>query len=189
MKLSTIILSAFAVFGLACSANAVPWTVTDLGEFMTADQSDTKTGPGSIVYVANNNANVDTPEGPGDLVLFRLNGVGTTVSTTYGTFVVTDLGSNMYSLAITGTLNDSWVVAGVAIHAGNGQTDEFFRVNDQNSGSGGPFFGPMANASLSNFDVLLENDGAPAVPDGGTTAMLLGSALGALGLVQRFFWR
>src|SRR5262249_41993199 len=29
----------------------------------------------------------------------------------------------------------------------------------------------------------------PSVPDGGTTLMLLGSALSALGLARRFFWR
>lgn len=30
---------------------------------------------------------------------------------------------------------------------------------------------------------------APAVPDGGTTLMLLGSALSGLGVMRRFFWR
>lgn len=40
------------------------------------------------------------------------------------------------------------------------------------------------NVLLAGFTVT-----TPSVPDGGTTLMLLGSALGGLGLVRRFFWR
>ena len=45
-----------------------------------------------------------------------------------------------------------------------------------------PFIG--FGHSLSSWGLFT---GGSAVPDGGTTAMLLGAALGALGLVRRFF--
>jgi hypothetical protein len=46
-----------------------------------------------------------------------------------------------------------------------------------------PGFGP-GGYGLSGW--ILFNQTGPAVPDGGTTAMLLGAALGALGMARRF---
>jgi hypothetical protein len=40
---------------------------------------------------------------------------------------------------------------------------------------------------LSGWALFTAAGGGGAVPDGGTTAMLLGAALGALGMVRRFF--
>jgi VPDSG-CTERM motif len=46
-----------------------------------------------------------------------------------------------------------------------------------------PFDGPLGHA-LSHYTLFLAGGGQ--VPDGGTTAMLLGTALGALGMARRF---
>ncbi|HZR63884.1 MAG TPA: VPDSG-CTERM sorting domain-containing protein [Terriglobales bacterium] len=46
-----------------------------------------------------------------------------------------------------------------------------------------PLLGPLGHA-LSGW--ILFGPGTPGVPDGGTTAMLLGTALGALGMARRF---
>jgi hypothetical protein len=46
-----------------------------------------------------------------------------------------------------------------------------------------PGFGPNGYG-LSGW--ILFNQTAPGVPDGGTTVMLLGAALGALGMARRF---
>ena len=50
-----------------------------------------------------------------------------------------------------------------------------------------PEFGSGEQYGLSH--VYLFNPGTPSVPDGGTTLMLLGSALGGIGLVRRYFSR
>ena len=64
-----------------------------------------------------------------------------------------------------------------------GQNDEFFRVNDETSGTmEGPFYGPggpTGGQAVSNFDILLENEGT-AVSDTGSTLGLLTLALIAL---------
>jgi hypothetical protein len=46
-----------------------------------------------------------------------------------------------------------------------------------------PLFGPNGYG-LSGW--ILFGPGTPGVPDGGTTVMLLGAALGALGMARRF---
>jgi hypothetical protein len=49
-----------------------------------------------------------------------------------------------------------------------------------------PALGPH-NRGLSGW--ILFGPGTPGVPDGGTTVMLLGAALGALGIARRYMMR
>jgi VPDSG-CTERM motif len=191
-----VIAVAVVAAALPFSAKASPITITDLGTFSPAKNGQ---DPSNIQTLANTPSSSggpgvdepETPAGPLDLTLFRLNGVGATSSTTYGTFSVTQTGSGSNDQQfLTFNLINGWVLAGVSIHAGNGQSDEFFRVNDQTSGTSvGPFFGPggpTGGKDLSNFDVLLENEGT-SVPDGGTTLIMFGAAMVGLVGFRRYF--
>jgi hypothetical protein len=108
---------------------------------------------------------------------------GGTLTDIYGTFTVTTTGNDHQNSFLTFTMNSGYVLAGIALHAGRGSSDEFWSADDLTSGV---LDGPFSNGhGLSNFDVLVET--APtSVPDGGTTVMLLGAALGSLGMARRF---
>ena len=111
------------------------------------------------------------------------NSNGGTLTNTYGTFTVTTTGGGNNSF-LTFTMNTGYVLAGVALHAGGGSSDEFW--SDSPWGTSGVNEGPFSNGhGLSNFDVLVEPRGAN-VPDGGTTVMLLGGALSVLGMARRY---
>jgi len=116
----------------------------------------------------------------------------TSVTNSFGTFSFTETatGTELISFNITMT---GVVLAGIAVKDGAGTVANFYSVNDEITGVlEGPVFTPT-NASgghggLSSLDFLLE--GGPAhVPDGGTTAMLLGGALTCLGVVRRYLKR
>ena len=167
---------------LAVSAKAN--VITNLGEFATPDQN-----PGSITTVANANGG-DSGVLPDDMDLVnagRITGSsGGSLTNSFGTFSVTTDASNNAFLSF--TLNPGFVLAAVAIHAGGGQTDRLFAINDETSGvNEGPFFGHIKNGmnqGLSNFDIFVE-EGGRVVPDSGSTVMLLGVALGAAEVVRR----
>ena len=61
---------------------------------------------------------------------------------------------------------------------------EVWYVGNLNGGISIPSIG--FGHGLSGWALFTSADGG-AVPDGGTTAMLLGAALGAIGMVRRFF--
>jgi VPDSG-CTERM motif len=91
------------------------------------------------------------------------------------------MGFNTISFSVTNT-SGTWASAANVL-AFNGQTM-----------NGGPFDAAAhVRQSIGNpqgsTGFAGENGQATTVPDGGTTLMLLGSALSGLGLVRRFFWR
>lgn len=173
-------------------------TITDLGVFSPAVNGQDESNIQTLANTPSSSGGPgvdepETPAGPLDLVVFRLNGVGGTSSATYGTFTVTQTGSGSNDQQfLKFNLINGWVLAGISIHAGNGQSDELFRVNDQTSSGTlfvGPFYGPggpSGGKALSNFDVLLENDGVSA-PDGGTTLIMFGAAIVGLVGLRRYF--
>jgi hypothetical protein len=173
---------------LSAKANVI----TDLGTFtITPNGQD----PTNIQNNANANG-VDTGGGTPDdmdLTIIRLtgNGTGGTTINSFGTFILT-VDNTTNTQTLTFTMNPGFVLAGASVHAGGGQTVEFFSINDETSGTNeGPFFGPGGptnGKTLSNFDVFVE-EGAASTPDSGTAAMLLGGALAGLALGRRYLKR
>ena len=179
---------AVAALTIAFTLSAKANVITDLGEFATPNQN-----PDSITAVANANGG-DSGVLPDDMDLVnagRITGSsGGSLTNSFGTFSVTTDASNNAFLSF--TLNPGFVLAAVAIHAGGGQTDRLFAINDETSGANeGPFFGHIKNGmnqGLSNFDIFVE-EGGRVVPDSGTTAMLLGLGLAGLGGLRAKFGR
>jgi hypothetical protein len=180
LKYLIAIAALTGALGLSAKANVI----TDLGEHSLANQN-----PGTVLAFANaNGVDADEPT-DGDLVSAgRITGTsGGTITNSFGTFTLTVNSSNLGFLTF--TMNDSFVLAGVAVHAGGGQLTRFFTINDETAGvAEGPFFGHIMNGkaqAFSNFDIFVEQGAAPT-PDGGATVMLLGAALTGLGLVRRY---
>jgi hypothetical protein len=182
MKSLKYFLSIAAITGaliLSAKANVI----VDLGSGSVANQ-----GHPDLIVAAANAIGVDSGVLPDDMdVIYggRVadNSNGGTLTNSFGTFTVTTSGSMQENSFLTFTMNPGFVLAGVALHAGGGSSDEFFSINDETSGI---LEGPFSNGkTLSNFDILVE-EGGHGVPDGGTTAMLLGGALTGLGLVRRY---
>lgn len=181
--MKTLRISALgAVLALALTYGAQAGVITPMpgNPYTVANQNEA-----TIVAAANANG-VDGADADINVDV-RLTSAGT-VTNSFGTFTVTDTattGVETFSFS----LNPGFVLAGLMLHDGAGNIVNFYMVNDETSGTNeGPVSTP-SNASgnpggLSNFDFLLE--GAAVAPDGGTTVMLLGSALGVLGLVRRF---
>lgn len=67
-------------------------------------------------------------------------------------------------------------------------SDQVLAFNDHNTRAASHIFVTTfpANASNSALATGFAAEGGTVVPDGGTTVMLLGAALGALGMVRRF---
>jgi VPDSG-CTERM motif len=114
----------------------------------------------------------------------------------YGSFTITQVDTAMGpTYELTYSLNPGFVLAGVGIHGGGSTSENYWSVNDGTSGTNeGSFHGALAGksgtyAALSNFDILLEPAESTAVPDGGSTAMLLGIALTGVSVVRRWVKR
>jgi VPDSG-CTERM motif len=181
-------LGAIVALGLTCGAKAN--IITPLPKDFTASNPS---GPGydtgnqneaSILATANANG-VDGANG--DLsVDVRLTSAGT-VTNTFGTFTVTEVSTGVEDFSF--SLNPGFVLAGLSLHDGAGNIVNLYSINDETSGTNEgpvntPFNASGSEGGLSNFDFLLE--AAPNIPDGGTTVMLLGTALAGLGLLRRF---
>jgi VPDSG-CTERM motif len=184
IKYIAVVLISIAGLGLQQAKADV---ITFVGQFTSANQD-----PGSILAVANANG-VDSFGGDDmDLsVDVRLTSSTTSVTNSFGTFSFTQTatGTELVSFDIA----SGFVLAGIAIHDGSGNVDNYYSVNDETFGTlEGPVVTPNAGnglpGGLSNLDFLLEPSGA-TVPDGGTTVMLLGAGLSGLGLVRRFLKR
>jgi hypothetical protein len=181
-KCLTAIISVSAA--LVFSAKA--FTITDLGTFSVSNEN-----PSTILAAAN----ADGVDSDSDLtVIDRFTSTGT-FTDTYGTFTIAQdtTATPQFQYTLTFTLNSGFVLAGVGMHGGGGKTEHFFSIDDQTTGTlEGPFFAELAGHSgtygqLSNFDILLEPpDSTHHVPDGGSTAMLVGFALTGLGFVRRW---
>jgi hypothetical protein len=158
--------------------------ITFVGEFDTGTQNQS-----DVLATANaNGVDADEPLG-GDLsVDIRLTPTTTSVTNEFGTFSITFVSKGVYTVSF--DIASGFVLAGLAVHNGAGNLDNFYSVNDETFGTNeGPVSTPI-NASgrpggLSNLDFLLETGGV-IVPDGGMTSMLLGMALAAFGAVRRF---
>lgn len=177
-----------AIVALGLTYNAKANTIVDLGEFSVSNQN-----PATVLAAANADG-VDTGVLPDDMDLGsagRITDGSGSFSNSFGTFTLTVDSSNTGFLTF--TMNPGFVLAGIGVHAGGGHVDHFFSVNDETSGtSEGPFFGHTNKQGMrqgfSNFDIFVEG-GQQRVPDGGTTAMLLGGALTGLGVARRYLKR
>jgi hypothetical protein len=155
--------------------------ITDLGLFSTPNQD-----PSSITAVANANG-VDSGVPPDDMDLInagRITDMGGNLTNSFGTFTVAVNPSNNTE-SLTFSLNSGFVLAGVAVHAGGGQTDRLFSINDETAGvNEGPFFGSQnkqgMNQGLSNFDIFVE---PAAVPEPNPTALFGVAAIGLMGVM------
>jgi len=175
---------ALAALTVALTFSIKAGTITDLGQFTLKDQNP-------ITVLAGANANgVDSGVLPDDQDLLsggRITGSsGGGLINSFGTFSLTVDATNHAFLTF--TMNPGFVLAGIGVHAGGGQLERFFSINDETSGTAeGAFFGNIKKGKaqgLSNFDIFVED--RPQVPDGGTTAMLLVGALTGLGVMRRY---
>ena len=176
-----LLLITVVIFGLQ---QAKADLITFVGEFDTGTQNQS-----DVLATANaNGVDADEPLG-GDLsVDVRLTPTTTSVTNQFGTFSITFVSKGVYTVSF--DIASGFVLGGLAVHNGAGNLDNFYSVNDETFGTNeGPVSTPI-NASgrpggLSNLDFLLET-GSGNVPDGGTTAMLMGLGMTTLGLVRRF---
>jgi hypothetical protein len=188
MKLSkyTILFGAVCAVILAFSLNAKANIITPL----PGNPYDVPNQKEATIIAAANAAGVDADEGTnGDITIdVRLNTAGS-VTNSFGTFTVTDVSTGVETFSF--SLNPGFVLAGLMLHDGNDGMINFYSINDETSGTNeGPVSTPI-NASggpggLSNFDFLIETNGAHT-PDSGATAILLGLGLAGLsGLRAKF---
>jgi hypothetical protein len=137
---------------------------------------------------------------PDALVCAKPESLGTT-STPIGDITIVDNGDDTITVTIefTGTFEGSNVdVCGFAVKDGLGNVGNFYSVtNGQGSGPGTLVFGtpddPLVipgngSGAFSHLTVFCCPAGN-GVPDGGATVMLLGAALGSLGMARRFLKR
>jgi hypothetical protein len=184
IKYIAVVLIAIAGLGLQQAKADV---ITFVGQFTSANQN-----PSSILAVANANG-VDS-FGVDDMDLsvdVRLTAPGTLV-TTFGTFTVTETATGTELVSF--TISSGFVLAGISVHDGSGNVNNYYSVNDETVGIlEGPVVTPNAGngspGGLSGLDFLLEPSGTTNVPDSGATVMLLGAGLSGLGLVRRFLKR
>ncbi len=176
-----VLLAAVALVALVYNAKAT--SITFVGAFDGGNES-----PATIVNTANAH-NVDDFPGPSDNNLFEgarvtSSGAGGTITNSFGTFEVTEISQGQEEFTF--TISSGYVLAGLSVHGGGGTVNNYYSVNDETSGTNE---GPVATGGgggLSGLDFLLE---AASVPDGGSTVMLLGSALTGLGAMRRFVKR
>jgi hypothetical protein len=112
-----------------------------------------------------------------------------TITNSFGIFTFTNLPFNPvtghYEVEVTFTMNPGSVVCGFLTKNGHGN-DAFVYTVSADEGSSGTFTLEVPfTGALSHIDVFC-CPGGTSVPDGGTTVMLLGAALGALGMARRF---
>ena len=115
-----------------------------------------------------------------------------TVTNDAGTFRFTNLPFNPvtghFEVRVHFTMNPGNLVCGFLTKNGAGNLVFLYTVSADEGGPGGSFILEVpSTGALSHIDVFC----CPGVatPDGGTTVMLLGAALGALGMARRFLKR
>jgi hypothetical protein len=112
-----------------------------------------------------------------------------TITNSFGTFTFTNLPFNPvtghYEVQVAFTMNPGNVVCGFITKNGHGN-DVFVYTVSEDQGSSGTFTLEVPfTGALSHIDVFC-CPGGVTTPDGGTTVMLLGAALGALGMARRY---
>lgn len=176
-------LPVVAVVAAVLPFSAKATTITFLGTDSTLHDQN----PDTVLAHANS-FGVDSDS---DLTVNDRSGSTGSFTDTYGSFTITLVNTaSGPQYELTFSLNPGFVLAGVGIHGGGGTVENYWSVDDQTSGTNvGLFHAQIAGksgsyADLSNFDILLEPSGS--VPDGGTTAALLGFALTGLGVMRRW---
>jgi len=111
-----------------------------------------------------------------------------TVTNAYGSFTFTFLDFNPntghYEVQVDFTMNPGHLICGFLTKNGAGNDVFLYEVTPEQGSSGSFVLEVPHTGQLSHIDVFCcVGEG---VPDGGTTVMLLGVALGALGMVRRY---
>jgi hypothetical protein len=117
---------------------------------------------------------------------------GGSITTPEGNFTFTLLGFNPATghqeVEVNFTMNPGNVVCGFLTKNGAGNLVALYTVSEDEGSSGDFVLEIPSTGALSHIDVFC-CPGGPGVPDGGTTVMLLGAALGSLGVARRFFFK
>jgi hypothetical protein len=113
-----------------------------------------------------------------------------TITNSSGTFIFTNLPFNVvtqhYEVQVSFTMNPGNVVCGFLTKNGAGNVVFLYTVSADQGSSGTFTLEVPSTGNLSHIDVFCCPGGGGGVPDGGTTVMLLGAALGALGVARRY---
>jgi uncharacterized protein YhfF len=180
-------LKYITLIGLLCAglSSLARADLTFLGTFDSGSNSDADE---LATFIANGGD-------PDAVVCAKPESLGTT-STDIGDITIVDNGDDTITVTIefTGTFEGSNVdICGFAVKDGQGNIGNFYSVtNGQGSGPGTLVFDLVipgnGSGAFSHLTVFC-CPGGNGVPDGGTTVMLLGAALGSLGMARRFLKR
>lgn len=114
-----------------------------------------------------------------------------TLSNSFGTFTFVNLPFNPvtghYEVQVTFNMQPGFLVCGFLTKDGAGNLVNYYTVSPDEGSSGTFVLEVPSTGQLSHIDVFC--CAGEGVPDGGTTVMLLGTALGALGMARRFLKR
>jgi hypothetical protein len=115
-----------------------------------------------------------------------------TVTNTFGTFTFTNLPFNPvtghFEVQVNFTMNPGNVVCGFLTKNGAGNLVFLYTVSEDQGSSNTFVLEVPSTGGLSHVDVFC-CPGGVTTPDGGTTVMLLGAAVSALGVARRFFFK
>jgi hypothetical protein len=115
------------------------------------------------------------------------------ITNSFGTFTFTlsaDRNANgLFEVTVDFTVNPGNFVCGFLTKNGGGNDVFIYTVSEDQGSPSGSFVLEVPNGGeLSHIDVFC-CPGGNGVPDGGATVMLLGAALGSLGVARRFLKR
>ena len=167
--------------GLPAVASALPNDLTFVSTFnVHPDNPTATTSAAQTIFNDPDLVDCFRADAPGT---FNIAGVGTFTITQDPTLPAGDPGPTYF---VTWTLDAGMVLAGVHFKGGS-NGGNWYSAGDLNSGQGDghtPITGGSGKfADLSHLDFFCEPG---RVPDGGTTAILLGSALAGLGVLSRY---
>jgi hypothetical protein len=115
-----------------------------------------------------------------------------TITNSFGNFTFTFLDQNasgLFEVQVDFTMNPGNVVCGFLTKDGGGTDEVFLFGVSEDQGEANTFILQVPHGGeLSHIDVFC-CPGGNGVPDGGATVMLLGAALGSLGMARRFLKR
>jgi hypothetical protein len=121
-------------------------------------------------------------------VCAKIESLGTTV-TDVGTFTITDNGDDTITVDFNLTTTNV-EICGFLVKDGQGNLGHYYGViNGQGTGSGSFVLAIPGNGSGAFSHLTVFCCPGETVPDSGTTAMLLGSALAGLGAARRYLKR
>ncbi len=114
-----------------------------------------------------------------------------TVTNAFGTFTFVNSTvrdpAGHYTVTVTFTMQPGFLVCGFLTKNGLGNDVNYYTVSPDEGSSGTFVLEVPHQGNLSHIDVFC--CAGEGVPDGGTTVMLLGTALGALGMARRYIRR